>query len=253
MEQIRVLKAPKNSRFSEISVVEEVTSTNSVLLGRCFEPRCEAQVLVAMHQTQGRGRQGRSWIDEPGNSLLMSSMFRNSSLELGLVPLLVGMALKQLAESHIDEEIDLKWPNDILISDKKLAGILVEAKTRGSETWVVIGTGVNRFAPQGDGFNAASFADYGEPPLLDDLIVELVAAIDEKLTWGESVPSAVIAQSYERACSIIGKTIRASGVDGAEVVGLASGIDPTGALIVDEDGVGLTTFAAGEVHLEAIS
>ncbi len=251
MEQLRVLKGPKNSRFREITVVDEATSTNSILLDRCFEPDCYPQALVALHQTKGRGRQGREWIDEPGNSLLMSSMFQNRSLELGLIPLLVGMACKKVAESYISETVDLKWPNDILIAGKKLAGILVEAKTRGDQTWIVIGTGVNRFAPKGQQFSATSFADYGEPPQLDQLALEVVAAIEDQLVWGESVPPAVVSQAYEKACSLIGKTVRASGVDEVELVGTAAGIDPTGSLIVDVEGAGLVSFSAGDVHLTA--
>ena len=205
--------------------------------------------MVALHQSQGRGRQNRTWVDEPGDSLLMSSMFLNTSLELGLIPLLAGMALAEVAGSYIEEEVELKWPNDLLINGHKLAGILVEARTRGDETWVVVGTGMNRVTPKIEGVSATSFADYATPPSVDELAAEVLAAIDSKLTWAESVPSGVVAQAYEKKCILIGKQVSGVGTDETEISGTAVGVEESGALLVDVADSGLASFAAGDVHL----
>ncbi len=176
-------------------------------------------------------------------------MFANTTLELGLIPLLAGMALAEVASSYIEEEVELKWPNDLLIDGHKLAGILVEARTRGDETWVVIGTGMNRVTPKIEGVSATSFAEFGTPPSVDELATGVLAAIDSKLTWAESVPSGVVAQAYEKQCVLIGKQVSGVGADGTEISGTAVGIEESGALLVDLSESGLASFAAGDVHL----
>ena len=127
--------------WTSVRVVASTGSTNADLLARGGP---EGQVLVAEEQTAGRGRSGRTWVSQPGASLTFSVLLRPASVPpsaRGWLPLLTGVAVAAGVRSAAGVAARLKWPNDILVGDRKLAGILAEQSADGDA--VVIGVGLN--------------------------------------------------------------------------------------------------------------
>ncbi len=126
---------------------DSVDSTNRVVLEWAASGAPEGLTLVADYQTAGRGRRGRRWVAPPGTALLMSVLLypeRGASL----LPLVTGVVLAQVLEELADLEVELKWPNDVLVRGRKVAGILAEAVTVGERVGVVVGVGVNVRVPR---------------------------------------------------------------------------------------------------------
>ena len=141
------------SRRFDIDLIPQCESTNSLLLARAEVGAPSGTVLISEHQTAGRGRRGRAWISAPGDSLTFSVLWRFSP---GIVPaglslaagLAVAMALARLGVGGTagDATVQLKWPNDILQSGRKLGGILIELQPGASHA-AVIGIGLNLRLP----------------------------------------------------------------------------------------------------------
>lgn len=128
--------------------VGETGSTNADLLARVASLSGPV-LLVAEHQTAGRGRAGRSWLGKPGASLTFSLAwkFEGSASRLIGLPLAVGVALAETLNA-LAVPVQLKWPNDVLKDGQKLAGILIETRSVGQATWAVVGIGLNLLLPQ---------------------------------------------------------------------------------------------------------
>jgi BirA family transcriptional regulator, biotin operon repressor / biotin---[acetyl-CoA-carboxylase] ligase len=133
--------APWPALWREIRVVEETGSTNADLLAEAQAGAGEGLVLVAEAQTAGRGRMGRRWVSPPRRALTFSVLLRPAVPAglLGWVPLLAGVAVASALEYTAGVDARLKWPNDVLAGDAKLAGILAE-RWGGA---IVVGTGIN--------------------------------------------------------------------------------------------------------------
>lgn len=143
------MQALRTRRFGQESLFfEEIDSTNRWLLANEELFRLSGATVVADHQTAGRGRYGRQWHDTQGKSLLFSVLLRPESKAspLGLLSLMAGAAVAHAIgriDSHFSEKLRLKWPNDVLIDGRKVAGILVESISAGTRSCAVIGVGVN--------------------------------------------------------------------------------------------------------------
>jgi BirA family biotin operon repressor/biotin-[acetyl-CoA-carboxylase] ligase len=166
---LRQALGPDAGRF-KVEALASCDSTNTRLLARA--PACAADgsisVLVADHQTQGRGRRGRAWIATPRESLTFSLLWhapvplgRLAGLSLGL-----GLALARALERFDAQHLQLKWPNDLLYCPKgrnaKLAGILVELAGSTEKPIVVAGIGLNLSRPADNGFSPACSQDQKE-------------------------------------------------------------------------------------------
>jgi BirA family biotin operon repressor/biotin-[acetyl-CoA-carboxylase] ligase len=130
------------SIWSSLDVVAQTGSTNEELLAAARAGAAEGAVLAAEHQTRGRGRLGRTWTTAPGTALIFSVLLRPDGVApaaRGWLPLLAGVAVARAVTSATGVQVSLKWPNDVLAGEAKLAGILAEQA--GSA--VVVGTGIN--------------------------------------------------------------------------------------------------------------
>ncbi len=191
-------------------------------------------LVTAGEQTAGRGRQGRRWSGPAGSSLLMSVVVRDPP---ELLPLAVGVAVAEA----VGPAAQIKWPNDVLVDGRKVAGILVEG--RPLDGWSVVGIGVNV---------AVAVADL--PAELRDRAGTLglgVAAIEPMLAavlaglgrWLAASGSEVLAAWAGR------DALRGRRVQWADGRGTGAGIDGEGRLVVALDGGGQVALLAGEVHL----
>jgi BirA family biotin operon repressor/biotin-[acetyl-CoA-carboxylase] ligase len=191
-------------------------------------------LVTADEQQAGRGRQGRVWTAPPGSAVLMSVVLRELSETL---PLAAAVAVSEA----VPLDTRIKWPNDVWVEGRKIAGILVEA--RPQEGWAVLGIGLNvtteEFPPK---LHATSLALAGASLSPDGALAALVSALNAWLT--RPLPEVLAAWRSRDALS--GRTVRwANGSN----EGTAAGVDDSGALIV-ETRDGRVTLDAGEVHLE---
>jgi BirA family biotin operon repressor/biotin-[acetyl-CoA-carboxylase] ligase len=101
--------------------------------------------VIATHQTQGRGRMDRAWIDRPSDSLLLSFVLRPSGTprELGVLAPLLGLAVARTVAPFCKSPVFVKWPNDVLVDERKLAGILITARNAGERADLIVGIGLN--------------------------------------------------------------------------------------------------------------
>ncbi|HET9424825.1 MAG TPA: biotin--[acetyl-CoA-carboxylase] ligase [Gemmatimonadaceae bacterium] len=134
-----------------VELYESVGSTLDVAHGLAAAGAPAGTLVLAAAQTAGRGRLGRSWSSEPGAGIWLTLIERPADRSaLDVLSLRVGLGIVNALEPLTGEALALKWPNDVYRGDRKLAGILVEARWRGSEPdWVAIGVGLNVRAPSG--------------------------------------------------------------------------------------------------------
>jgi BirA family biotin operon repressor/biotin-[acetyl-CoA-carboxylase] ligase len=190
-------------------------------------------LVTADEQSAGRGRQGRSWSAPARSAVLMSLVTRRLPATL---PLAAAVAICEA----LPVRCQIKWPNDIWLERRKLAGILVEG--RPQEGWAVLGIGLNvtteAFPPELDE-TATSLRLNGIETSTEAVLASLLDSLDE---WLEAPDEAVLAAWRERD-ALRGEPVRWTGGEGT-----AEGIDASGALIV-ATGSGRVTLDAGEVHL----
>jgi BirA family transcriptional regulator, biotin operon repressor / biotin---[acetyl-CoA-carboxylase] ligase len=196
-------------------------------------------LVTASEQTAGRGRQGRSWTAAPGEALLMSVLVRGVGPSTALLPLSAAVAVCD-ALAPVDAAI--KWPNDVWIARRKVAGILLQG--RPQEGWAVIGIGLNvrtREFPDELRQTATSLALEGSRATVPEALSALLPALDRWL----AAPGAEVLEAWRARDALLGSPVRwASGS------GIAAGIDETGALLVDADAGERVVLDAGEVHLQ---
>jgi BirA family biotin operon repressor/biotin-[acetyl-CoA-carboxylase] ligase len=141
-------------RFGDVRWLEETDSTNTRLLEEARAGAPEGRVLAADHQTAGRGRMGRRWEAPPGSALLVSVLVR-PALPLGrahLVTMAAGLAASDACEALAGVRPGLKWPNDLVVDDAKLAGLLAESVVEGDALRaLVVGMGLNVTAAPAEG------------------------------------------------------------------------------------------------------
>jgi BirA family biotin operon repressor/biotin-[acetyl-CoA-carboxylase] ligase len=191
-------------------------------------------LVTAAEQTAGRGRQGRTWTAPPGRALLLSLVLRVE--QPALVPLAAGVATAET----VGDDARIKWPNDVLVEGRKVAGILVEG--RPQEGWAVLGIGLN-VAIRPDDFppelreSAGTLG--GEPTDLDPTLARLLEALER---WLVADQDTVIA-AWRARDALEGRRI-----EWADGAGKAVGIDDAGRLLVGTSS-GTVALEAGEVHL----
>jgi BirA family biotin operon repressor/biotin-[acetyl-CoA-carboxylase] ligase len=241
-----------NGPWTAIGVVRQTGSTNADLLDLAARGLNDGSVLVAEEQTAGRGRQGRSWVSPPGSALTFSVLLRPERIppeRLGWVPLVAGTATAVRALTGLDAR--LKWPNDVLIGGRKLAGILAEVAGNA----IVVGIGLNVSSDPGElpagpgGLPPTSLLAEGVPVARDVLLIEILRAFGQwyKTLSQDPDPQRIgLLAQYAKLSATVGREVRVELPGGAAVSGMAVEIDPDGRLLVDT-GTGVYAVAAGDV------
>ncbi len=233
------------------SFVDETVSTNDDAKRAAASGAPHGALFVAERQSAGRGRQGRAWQGEPSASLLFSVLVRCpiAPHAAGAVPVAAGLALAEAIDELAQRPCAaVKWPNDVRIGGKKVAGILADATVRGGTLEsIVVGVGVNvgEFAFDGSfADRATSLAREGvlvdRLSLLQAFLVRFEAMIDRVAQHGLRDYAARIAAKHE----LFGHEVRRAEGELAR----AAGIDDEGRLLVDRGGV-VERWSSGEVHL----
>jgi BirA family transcriptional regulator, biotin operon repressor / biotin---[acetyl-CoA-carboxylase] ligase len=210
--------------------VREIGSTNERARMLAATGAPHGTLVTAGVQTAGRGRQGRTWVAPPGRALLLSLVLRKTD---PLLPLRAGLAVAELA----GPAARVKWPNDVLVNGRKVAGVLVEG--RPQEGWAVVGIGVN-VALRPDELVDGAGTLGRTPGALEAALAELLDALTRRLA--EPADSTLIALRERDA--LLGRPVAwGSGA------GTAAGIDPRGGLRIRRADGTETVLDAGEVHL----
>jgi BirA family transcriptional regulator, biotin operon repressor / biotin---[acetyl-CoA-carboxylase] ligase len=190
-------------------------------------------LVTADEQSAGRGRQGRTWTAPPGSALLMSLVLRDAG---EMLPLTAAVAICDA----LPADCEIKWPNDVWVDRRKLAGILVEG--RPQQGWAVLGVGLNvhttEFPAELQGV-ATSLHLAGIDTDVEAVLAKVLRSLDRWL----AAPAGTVLEAWRERDAIRGETVRwASGE------GTAAGIDDSGALVV-EIGDERIALEAGEIHL----
>ncbi|MEE3067182.1 MAG: biotin--[acetyl-CoA-carboxylase] ligase [Actinomycetota bacterium] len=241
--------------WRRLDVVEQTGSTNADLLARAADGTDIAgAVLIAEHQTAGRGRHGRGWSASPRAQVTMSVAVSVVDVPVtgwGWLPLATGVAVVDAVTPLLaGVEVGLKWPNDVLAGGGKLAGILAEV----ARPVVVIGLGLNvTQAPEEvDGPGATSLFDLGvAAPDRGQLVRAVLRELGGRIVAWQAARGAdwQLAADYRARSRTIGTRVRAQLPGGKEIVGTASGIDDHGRLCL-EAGTETVVVSAGDVvHL----
>jgi len=236
-----------------VQVVDESTSTNADVAERFRGGEPEGLVLVAEHQSAGRGRMGRSWVTSPRASLIVSFLLVPGAGSGGVpggrwpwLPLLTGVAAARAVRRVTDVQVDLKWPNDVLAGGQKLGGILLERVERRGEAAAVVGIGINCAqttdelpVPEATSLSVLTGAPVDRSALLEALLEELADCYDDWQAGADLRPA------YLELCITPGQQVRVA-VPGGEVLGEAVDVDPSGRLVVRTE-AGDERLGAGDV------
>ena len=247
--------AAANSQFQNIDVLTSVTSTADYLAAEWKKQPGPSRVCVAEHQTAGRGRKGRAWISPFAANLYFSI---GVELPLGLsalggMSLAIGMSLAQTLNQFACDKIKLKWPNDLLVDDKKLAGILVEASGDSNDnSFLNIGVGINwnMQMVQGEKIDQP----WANLKMLcrqnisrSEILLALLLNVEKALAEYEHTGFSSFAKDWNHLSAMYLRPVTIH-LPTTQVEGIEVGIESNGALRL-ETANGIQSFHSGEVSL----
>jgi BirA family biotin operon repressor/biotin-[acetyl-CoA-carboxylase] ligase len=201
-------------------------------------------VITADEQSAGRGRRGRVWSAPPGGALLYSAILRPLGPEQALLPLAVPVAVCEAVESLAPVACRIKWPNDVWIEERKVAGVLIEARP---PKWAVIGIGVN--VAIGDDQFAGELrwpaTSVGHGATADAMREAVSGALGEWVTASERR----VLEAFGERDALSGREVSWEGGSMEAGTGVAVGVDERGNLVVEAEGGDRLSLGSGEVQL----
>lgn len=247
------------SAAGRLEVVAATGSTNADLRAHAGEGESwpHLSTLVTDDQTAGRGRLDRVWTAPAGASLAVSVLLRRlpaSPAARGWIPLIAGAAMAEAVAAQLpSRSVAVKWPNDVLVDDRKICGILAEAATDA----VVVGAGVNTAmtAEQLPVPTATSFAVLGSGVDVDRLLADYLEALRahlEALTASDDAVRSGVHAVVTAHCTTLGRRVQVSLPDGRMLDAEATALDVDGRLLVTVDGVEQAISAGDVVHARLI-
>jgi BirA family biotin operon repressor/biotin-[acetyl-CoA-carboxylase] ligase len=237
---------------------EELASTNDTARQLAEEGAAHGEVVIAERQTAGRGRRGRGWISPPGRNLYLSAVLR-PDLPPQRAPEITLVASVGLCHAvrRAGADAGIKWPNDLVVGERKLGGILTEMAAEADRVqWVVLGVGVNLNARPEDfpeelrSAVTSVAAERGQPVPRALFAAAALALLEEWLDRYAEGGFAAVRDEWRVLSDTLGREVRVA-AEGREIRGLAEDVDESGALLV-RTGAGLEAVRSGEVvHLRA--
>ena len=242
--------------WHRLDIVETTGSTNADLLARhAAGEDIDGAVLIAEHQSAGRGRNGRAWSTPPRSQIAMSVGIAARgvpSAAWGWIPLMTGVAVVDAVRATAGVDAKLKWPNDVLVGEGKLAGILAEVAAPDPVIVVGLGLNVTLTADEAPDPRATSLLMLGSTmldrsALLGAVLAELSARIDRWRSAGG--PDPLLVEDYRRLSSTLGTRVRATLPGDRDIIGIATDLDDSGQLSIDT-GAQTVAVSAGDItHL----
>jgi BirA family biotin operon repressor/biotin-[acetyl-CoA-carboxylase] ligase len=251
----RAIARDETGPWDEIQVLDQTGSTNADVAAAARKGRPEGLVVVAEQQVRGRGRLDRTWVSPPRAGLTFSMLLRPDvdPARLPLLTLLVATAAADAVLERTEVDVRVKWPNDLVAGDRKLAGLLAEVAGGA----VVVGVGLNVSTrrdelarPDATSLQLERGAG-AEPVDRAPVLLAILRTVGTAYRgWVEAggEPEVVLGP-YRALSATLGRTVRAELANGTELVGTAAEVGPAGQLLVD-DGRGRHEVSAGDViHL----
>lgn len=228
-----------------IELYDRIGSTNREAFALAQAEVEHGTVVLADSQTDGRGRLSRQWYSPPGINLYCSIVIRKAmgadrlSQWLSWLPLIAALAAAEAIETVAAATVALKWPNDLLMAERKVGGILCESGTAArSGPFQVIGIGLNVNGDRNDfpqdlrELATTISQETGRPINRNRLLAQFLTELEICVEEFEGRGSERVAHAYQRRCSTIGKIVKATLTDGKEFVGFAEAIGRDGSLTI---------------------
>ncbi len=235
---------PSKVLGESLYLFNDLPSTNSLALELAKKEAPEGTLILANTQSQGRGRLGRTWHSPSGNNIYASLIMYGSRNHgaLGWIPLLTGLALVRTIQEVLGLLLHLKWPNDLLLDDRKTGGILCESlQTESGRTGVVIGLGLNinlaqNSLPEELRATVTSLEYSLQKPIdLSMLLPPLIHAIEKEISLHSPSNIPGLLKEYVNRCSTMGKTVQVTYPNGHQIRGVAQSIGNEGQLQIYTD------------------
>jgi len=252
LSQTRISEQVKEGSVAVLPVID---STNQYLLDRIAE-LASGDACVAEYQQAGRGRRGRKWFSPFGANLYLSMYWRleqGPAAAVGL-SLVIGMVMAEVLRELGAENVRVKWPNDLYLNDRKLAGILVELTGKtGDAAQIVIGAGINLAMRNVEDsvINQGwiNLQDAGITLDRNTLAARLITELRSALALFEEEGLAPWLPRWDRLDNFINRPVKLI-IGEREIVGISRGIDVQGALLLEQDGV-IKSWMGGEISLRS--
>jgi BirA family biotin operon repressor/biotin-[acetyl-CoA-carboxylase] ligase len=257
--QLEDLWLQLNPLWPGISIerLPEIDSTNTELMRRARSGQPHPVLLVAQHQTAGRGRQGREWVTQPDTALTFSLGLPLNPPSWDGLSWAVGMVLTDAIDPQGLMGLGLKWPNDLWHWPKpdapsKLGGILIETLQVPGQTdgrYAIVGVGINVLTPcgVGNGIAPRGLEHWGQPPHPGELLTQVAPPLLSMLAAFNRHGPTTWLKAFGRRDVLLNQPVRTS----QGLVGLARGIDESGALLLDTD-QGLSRVISSEVSVRPL-
>jgi BirA family biotin operon repressor/biotin-[acetyl-CoA-carboxylase] ligase len=259
MNSSQIERSLSHLPLGEIRYFNTIGSTNDEALTWASQGAPDLSLIVADEQTSGRGRMDRKWFTLPHSALAMSLILRPTELERTHLSRMTGLLALSLTKSLLKLwlEPQIKWPNDILLKSRKVAGILVESSWLGETLDAfVLGMGVNVLSasvPPTDQllFPATSIeAEFGNPVQRVDLLQDILT---KTLDWRQKLGSEAFLKAWEENLAYRGQQVQVEERSGETLTGELLGLESDGSLrLLDEHGKSVTV-RFGEVHLRPLA
>jgi BirA family transcriptional regulator, biotin operon repressor / biotin---[acetyl-CoA-carboxylase] ligase len=251
-----------DSVWTELQVVAETGSTNADLIERARAGAEAGCVLISDYQARGRGRRGRAWTAPPGSSIAMSILLRPAAdpSRWTWLPLISGLAVVEAVRRTAHAPAVLKWPNDVLVGERKLCGILAERVDTQQGPACVIGMGINvgltgaELPVLAATSLAVLAAESGGAtvPSRNELIVVVLGEFQKLYRrWESTGDQSSLRWAYLSRCETIGRSVRVLLAD-REIEGVAESIDSDGRLVVGTPAGGEVVGAGDVIHLRGV-
>ena len=244
----------------KLVVLDSTTSTNDAILSLAQKDRQSLTAplfVISSIQTSGRGRLGRAWASPEGGVYLsallkLNTAEKDSGAHASLSPL-AALAVRDALQPFQSNEVQLKWPNDVLSSQGKLAGILIELRQINKTPFAVVGIGINVRRPDAGAFEAAAYLDddCAREPLPGEVAVAVINGLLRRYyAWqAEACDFSSFVAAYEEHMAQIGQHVCVRNALGSEIAnGVVKGIDEQGRLLLS-GASGIEAIVAGELTL----
>lgn len=230
----------------------QVGSTQDVARQEAVAGAPEGTVVLADEQTAGRGRFGRSWVSPPGRSVHLTLVLRPDAARLRTLGIIAPVAVARAVEALADLRPAIKWPNDVVVNQRKLAGVLIESEAVGNQVaFALLGIGVNvnlevAAHPEIAGLATSLLSELGREVSRELLLLLLLQELEE--LYLATPPGAAAYQEWRRRLVTLGREVRVSFGDRVEE-GLAEDTDANGDLILRRPDGSRLAVSAGDVTL----
>ena len=258
LERIRSKLHESTGRWlRKLDVLTCTESTNTDLLELSRTSDIDGCVRAAEVQTGGRGRRGRQWVSPFAQNIALSIgiTIDRSTAEIGAISLAIGSLTATVLDNLGIKDVSLKWPNDVLIGERKVGGILIELADAQRPATLVIGIGINVFDAPGEDvtgtYRATRIVDHVESCSRNSLISQLIDGIHSTIREYEKSGFSVFKEDWERCDLLKDRQVELTGVE-PPITGIGVGIDDEGAYLIQTNS-GIERAIGGELSLRISS